>query len=161
MANVKISDLSAVSTVTGTDAFAVASSSTSKKATAAQVATYVLGAGSPLIVSNGLGANNEIIPTSLTVDVNDWNPTGLATAFLLSINSTGTVNITGLLHQETGRIVVIRNTGTHTQVLKQFSMSSATANRFVLAGGSDVTLTINHGVTLYYNGNVWYQIGAF
>lgn len=94
----------------------------------------------------------ELSPTALSGDVNDYSPTGLATAFTLRIDGgAADRNITGLATGAAGRIVTLVNVGsTNKIVLKNQSSSSTAANRFLMA--ADVTLEPNNAVALKYDG---------
>lgn len=102
-------------------------------------------------IQQALQTSGAITPTALAADVNDYNPTGLATA--TSIRQDGGAanrNITGLTAQAGGTEVSVFNIGANNLVLKTQSVSSAAANRFAI--GADVTLAPGQSATLWYDG---------
>jgi len=91
-----------------------------------------------------------ISPTQITSDKNDYNPTGLAAASVVRVNSDAARNITGLLAGIAGDEVLLFNTGSFNITLNSQSVSSDATNRFALA--ADTLLFPNGGVTLLYDG---------
>lgn len=93
-----------------------------------------------------------IEPAALGASVNDWAPTGVATAstIRLSASTTG-VSITGILAPATdGEIKILENVGTtHPVTLAASSASSAAANRFLLP--KTVVLGPNTACALKYD----------
>lgn len=116
-----------------------------------------LGAGSGF--PNPFALPADITPAALSADQNNYNPTGLATADVLRLESSGTPrNITGLAGGADGRIILIRNIGaTYNVVLKNESASSDADKRFAL-GGNDVSVGPGQGVILQYDATLsrWY-----
>jgi hypothetical protein len=97
----------------------------------------------------GLCLAGDISPPQIAADQNDYNPSGLATASVLRLDSDASRNITGLAGGGDGRIVAIVNVGANNIVLKDASTSSAAANRF--AFGADVTLGAKQCAVLWYD----------
>lgn len=100
-------------------------------------------------VAKPFGYSNDISPSQITSNQNDYNPTGLSTASVLRLNSDASRNITGLQGGSDGRIMVIYNVGTTDIVLKNEDANSTAAYRFTL--GADLTLKGDNSVTLYYD----------
>lgn len=102
-------------------------------------------------------------PSTLSGDVNNYNPPNLATTNFLRINGgAADRNITGLTAGATGRIIALINAGTtNNLILKNQSGLSSAANRFSFGG--DVTLAPNQAVTLLYDATLsnWVAIGSF
>lgn len=91
----------------------------------------------------------DISPAQITVDQNDYDPTGLATASTLRLSSDASRNLTGLAGGADGRVVIIHNIGAFGLVLKDESASSAAANRFAL--NADVTLGADQAAIFQYD----------
>ena len=113
-------------------------------------------------IPNPFGLTADITPTALSSSQNDYNPTGLSTADVLRLSTTGgnDYNITGLAGGSDGRILAIHNIGTSgTITLKDESASSSAANRFALA--NDVALQPEQSITLQYDATSsrWRAIG--
>jgi hypothetical protein len=92
---------------------------------------------------------DDITPSQITSDQNDYNPTGLSTASTLRLSSDASRNITGLQGGADGRILFIHNVGSNNIVLKDESASSSAANRFALT--ADVTLSADAVAVLQYD----------
>lgn len=102
--------------------------------------------------SSQLVLSGTLTPTALSGDVNDYSPTGLATALDLRIDPNGaTRNITGLAGGADGRVIILTNISlAWSFVLNSGSTGSTAANRFLLPG--DVTVPPNATVALRYDG---------
>ncbi len=102
-------------------------------------------------------------PTTLSGDVNNYNPSGLATTNYLRINGgAANRNITGLTAGTAGRQLILTNVGTtNNLVLKNLSGSSTAANQFNFGG--DVTLAPSQSITLIYDSTLsnWIGVGSF
>jgi hypothetical protein len=90
-----------------------------------------------------------ISPSQITGDQNNYNPTGLSTAFTVRLSSDASRNITGLMAQTSGRILAIHNIGAQNIVLIDSSGSSDAANQFDLTG--DQTLAPGDGCLVQYD----------
>jgi hypothetical protein len=90
-------------------------------------------------------------PPTITADQHDYAPTGLATATQIRASSDASRQITGLLAQPLGRLLLVLNAGGFDLTLPHESASSAAANRFFNAGGGNITLAPSAGVWLYYD----------
>lgn len=91
----------------------------------------------------------DITPAQITSNQNDYNPTGLATAAYVRINSNAARDITGLAGGSDGRKITLVNTGSNAITLKDESGSSTAANRFKL--GSDEVLGAGKSIDLWYD----------
>jgi uncharacterized protein with putative carbohydrate binding module len=92
----------------------------------------------------------DISPTALTADQNDWNPTGLGTARVIRVSaSAAPVSITGLAGGAQGRVLILHNVGTVPVILQREATASSAANRLALV--SDVFLRPNDLVILQYD----------
>lgn len=97
---------------------------------------------------------NDISPAAISSDQNDYNPTGLSTADVLRLSSTGQYLITGLQGGSDGRIITINNIGTNNIILINDSAFSSAANRFLFGygvGGIDYNLSPNTSIMLQYD----------
>ena len=97
--------------------------------------------------------NSILRPTGLTGHVNDYNPTGLATAGMLLLTSNGAYNITGILAPAVaadGRELKIVNlNASDSLTLKDMDAGSDAANK--LGIGADIELGHEEGATLVYD----------
>lgn len=102
-------------------------------------------------VQQAIKRSGDISPTALSGDVNDYAPTGFATASVVRQDGgAANRNITGLAGGADGLDVVILNIGTtNNLVLKNESASSTAANRFTLGG--DVTIGPGQSAHLWYD----------
>lgn len=94
--------------------------------------------------------SGDISPAALSGNVDDYNPTGLATATILRLDGgAGDRNITGLAGGADGRVIVIYNVGaTNSLILKGEDGASTAANRFV---AGDIAIRSMGGVSLWYD----------
>ncbi|MDN3278772.1 hypothetical protein QWJ07_31235 [Frankia sp. RB7] len=95
-----------------------------------------------------------LTPAQITVNQNDYSPTGLKHAAALVLTTDASRNVTGLVAASAtdgtdGREVTIYNAGSNNLVLQDQNASSSAANRFDL-GGADVTLGPKQSLTLRY-----------
>jgi hypothetical protein len=99
--------------------------------------------------SESFALTGDISPAQITGNQNDYNPTGLATASVIRLDSDASRNITGLAGGADGRVIVVHNIGSNAIVLKNEDAASTAANRFAL--NADVTLNANQSVPLQYD----------
>lgn len=109
--------------------------------------------------NSGMFLTADIAPSTITADVDDYDPAGLATASVLRLTSDASRNITGLAGGSDGRIVTIVNAGTNPIVLLDSDAASATGNRF---GFADTTLAPRQSAVLWYDGadSLWRLLAA-
>jgi len=100
--------------------------------------------------ASGITHTNIITPTALSANTNDWNPTGLSTAYEIRISTTTPVNLTGIVAQENGRELLLRNVGNHSFTLKN-NVTSTAANRFLI--GYDYNVPPEGMVKIVYDDN--------
>lgn len=92
-----------------------------------------------------------ITPTALTANTDNWNPTGLSTARVIRIGSTGGPwNLTGIVAQTAGTVLTLRNVSAVNIVLV-YDATSTAANRFLLPSGVNYTLVPQAAVELWYD----------
>ncbi|TAK81881.1 MAG: hypothetical protein EPO09_21765 [Aquabacterium sp.] len=105
-------------------------------------------------IAHHLGDGPSITPTALSGNVNDYNPTNMATA--RTIRQDGGAadrNITGIAGGFDNRRLRITNIGsTNNLIIVDQSASSAAANRFQI--GANITIGINKSRDFYYDGTV-------
>jgi len=93
-----------------------------------------------------------ISPAQITADQNNYNPSGLATANVLRINSDAVRSITGLTAGVSGQTIFVINTGSSFSIfLVEESASSTAANRFVSNWGTGVELVPKGAAILFYD----------
>lgn len=108
----------------------------------------------PFRFQNGsyIALDSALTPATITSNQNDYAPTGINAVAVLRLATDASREITGIVNAGghiAGRILTIINIGSNNIVLKNQSVSSAAANRFLL--GSDLTLTPEQSITLYYD----------
>jgi hypothetical protein len=108
-------------------------------------------------INAGLFLTGEVSPAQITADQNDYNPTGLAGASVLRLNSDATRNITGISGGN-GRVLALINVGEQPLVLKNEHAGSAADNRFALP--ADVTLNPKQAAVIRYDAtsNRWMML---
>lgn len=119
-----------------------------------------LGSAASDTLAEDVNLTGIISPSQITSNQNDYNPTGLATASTLRLNSDASRNITGLQGGAAGRLLLLHNVGSTDIVLKDESGSSSAANRFALT--ADLTLSADHSCLLQYDGTIsrWRLAGS-
>jgi len=100
--------------------------------------------------ASGIVHTNVITPTALSANTNDWNPTGLSTAYEIRISTTTPINLTGIVAQENGRELILKNVGNHSFTLKN-NVTSTAANRFLI--GYDYNVPPKGMVKIVYDDN--------
>jgi len=116
-------------------------------------------AGAGNITNQTFAQLSSLAPAQITVDQDNYAPTGIATAASLLINSSAAKNITGLLApQRAAATITITNIGNFAITLKQNSASSTAGNRFILKGGVDAALASDSGITLVYGSGAWREV---
>ena len=110
---------------------------------------------------NPFALTADITPTTLSANVNNYEPTGAGTADIWRLEASGTArSVTGIAGGADGRILVVHNIGsTFNVVLVNESGSSSAANRLAL-GGNDVNIGPGLGVVLQYDATLsrWYPL---
>lgn len=118
-------------------------------------ATYVMqvSPGHGFDVGIQLILSGIINATSLSGDVDNWNPTGLAGAFIIRTDTNGAArNVTGLVGGAKGRCIRIYSVSpTYNLVLKHESGSSTAANRFQCPNAADYTVRPYGAVDVQYD----------
>jgi hypothetical protein len=112
-------------------------------------------------VRQGFELANEIAPTQLAANQDDYNPTGLTTAAVMILTSDASRDLTGIVAPaRTGKTMWLYNNGAQNIVLKHDATSTA-ANRLWCRGAADMTLTPKTGVHLYYSATItrWVVMG--
>jgi hypothetical protein len=110
-----------------------------------------------LDIQQAMTLSGDISPTQLTADVNDYAPTGFATASVLRLSADAARSITGIAGGSDGRVIVLRNVGSFDITLPDGSASSTAGNRFKF--GADFTLGAGKATTLIYDAtdSAWYH----
>jgi hypothetical protein len=88
-------------------------------------------------------------PTAYTVSQDNLTISGIETATLLRISSTGTINITGLAGGSSGKTLFVHNVGINNIIFVAESASSSAANRFAIA--DNVTFGADQIAILQYD----------
>ena len=101
-----------------------------------------------------------LTPPTLTADTNDYAPAGLPTAYTVRLTSDAARNVSGMLAQPLGRIVVLLNAGSNPITFLHASALSAAVNRFLIFAGGTRTLQPGDSITVQYDpANFWRVIG--
>lgn len=107
------------------------------------------------IFGNDISLNGIITPAALTGDVNNYAPTGLATAGVLRLGGgSSDRNISGLLAPTSGKaqLLLILNIGTsNSLILNNQSASSSAGNKFFGPNAADVTIRKGGAIFVYYD----------
>lgn len=103
---------------------------------------------------------NDISPSQITSNQDDYAPTGIATASVLRLTTDASRNITGITTGSDGRVLLIMNVGSFNIVLMD-DVTSTAANRFQLTG--NLTLPADAGAFLWYDSTSsrWRCIGTY
>lgn len=107
-------------------------------------------------------AASIISPTALAANTNDWNPTGLGTAYLIRATSDATPrNLTGITAQADGTVLYLHNANAATTITLVHDATSTGANRFLCKGAANFALTAKTTVMLVYDSTAdrWLVIG--
>lgn len=102
-----------------------------------------------------------IITASLATDQNNWAPTGLAGASLISITITAVgVAISGIQGGVDGRMLylVLAQASSNSFTLQIEDSASTAANRIVMFGASG--FTVDRGALLIYYGSRWHVVSG-
>lgn len=117
------------------------------------------------VAATGTSTISEIglisIDATISADTDDWNPTGLATASIIRATATATWNLTGITAPAQDVLLILNNVGSNAITLVNDATSTA-GNRFLLPGGTDLSLGADNGLWLVYDGttNRWRVIGG-
>lgn len=112
-----------------------------------------------LSILGGFRLAEDITPSQITADQNDYNPTGLSTSAIIRLHSDATRNITGIVPPSgDGDILFLRNIGVNNIILADDDANSAATNRFYFNG--DVTLAPGETFAIIYDDveNIWYPL---
>jgi hypothetical protein len=100
-------------------------------------------------VTQRFDLSGHITPTAISATVDDYAPTGLATASVLRLSSDASRTVTGLTGGALGRLLLVQNVGANPIVLANQNAGSTAANRFLF--GVDRTLEAERSVLLIYD----------
>lgn len=123
--------------------------------TGAASAGGLLTASAGVLASAGpVSLQGVIAPTTLGAgSTHDYSPTGLASSIALRLDGASGAILTGIAGGTSGRVLLLVNIGTNNIVLNHDDAGSASANRFLLPNGSNVTVR-PHGTAL-----LWWDFG--
>jgi hypothetical protein len=105
----------------------------------------------------------DVISPVVNGAVNDWAPTGLATAHFIRIFPSGPASISGITTGTIGRVLILFNVASSLVNLLDESTLSVASNRISVQGtGNDYILQPDSGVMLAYDSTTsrWRVIGA-
>lgn len=113
-----------------------------------------------LTLPRALSLSGVISPAQISLNQNDYAPSGFPNAGVVRISTDASRNLTGLAGASNGRVIVLCNVGAFPAVLKDEDPASLAANRFAL--GADLTLAAKQGVILVYDATSsrWRQLGV-
>lgn len=101
--------------------------------------------------------------TGVTGTLDDYAPTGIGTAATLDITTSGTTTLDGIsAGQVAGRLLTLRSnaSGTSNITIVNAAAGSSAANRFLLPGASNLTLTVGNAYLFQYDGSNWRLIAS-
>lgn len=112
-------------------------------------------------LSGQVKLSGSITPPVLTADVNDYNPTGLATAatILLATDLGGEWKITGIAGGTVGRVVLFHNIGAGAYKFSLNDSASSSANRITGTGSGIIRVEADECVALQHDGSKWRVLG--
>jgi hypothetical protein len=94
----------------------------------------------------------SLTPPTLKANTDNYTPTGLERASYLRIESTGAVNLTGLVAPVVvGRVLWVRNVGTQNITLTHEDVLSTPSARFQLPNAASVILGAGEGLQLLWD----------
>lgn len=99
----------------------------------------------------GFATAATLTPSALTVNTNNYTPSGIAAAAVMRIASTGAINLTGLIASSRSRMLLLVNIGAFTITLTNTDGSSSLANQFRCPGAVNFSLTSARAVWLWYD----------
>ncbi len=118
--------------------------------TALEVQTAL--AAAPATARAALGLlEGAITPATLTADVDDYAPTGHATAYAFRLSSDASWTITSLAGGVANRMVTLFNIGAFPIVLEHASASGTAANKFACLGGASKTISAGGSIFVRYD----------
>lgn len=97
----------------------------------------------------GLSLSSVVSPAQITASVDNYAPSGHATATAFRLSSDAARTITGLSGGQDGRVLMLINTGAFNLVLSNDNATSLATNRFSLT--ADVALMPNGAALLWYD----------
>jgi hypothetical protein len=100
-------------------------------------------------VTNNFSYLNDISPTQIVANQNDYAPTGHATAVIFRVSSDAPRSITGLAGGTDGRIVIIHNIGAFDITFTNQDVLSLVGNRFLFA--TNVTIEPDKSLQIIYD----------
>ena len=106
-------------------------------------------ANNPIEIGDALIISSNLYPPIITVDEDDYNPTGLDTAAVVYLQASANISLTGLEAGQDGRVIFMSNVGTKQIKLESNNANSLAPNRFLL--NVDLILKPSNGVTLLYS----------
>lgn len=98
-----------------------------------------------------LHLQGDLTPAQITADQNNYNPTNLANATILRLDTDNNWTITGLQGGADGRIITVVNKGSKFIYLAHESGSSTAANRFWIPGARNQAIYPNQSAILEYD----------
>ena len=102
-------------------------------------------------LGDNIALTSVISPPSFNSNQDDYNPTGLSTANIIRLTSTGNRDITGIVAQRAGTTIILINVGGSTITLENNDSSSSASNRFLM--GQDRDISPNEAVMIWYDSN--------
>ena len=107
--------------------------------------------GTPGVISGALIFGGLITPPQLTVDTNNWNPTGLATTSFIRVSTSGVIDLTGIQAPSpaVAQAIYITNIGGNNLSILSNDANSLAANR-ILSNGT-ILLNGDESVLLVYD----------
>jgi hypothetical protein len=123
------------------------------------------GAGGNYTVESGtksVAYPGDITPSAITLDLDNYNPSGLADAGVLRLDVQSAVSMSGLSGGADGRVIVIYNVGTSTLSILHNNVLSSSANRFFLPEATTMLLPEDRGAQFMYDATQsrWICIGS-
>lgn len=118
------------------------------------------GAGS-LTLAASLTLTGTLADT-LAANTDDYAPTGAADALIWRLDASGDYNLTGIVPDRSGQVVMIANVDTTNTITLIHDATSTAANRFLLFDNKNLALKRNGFCLLWYDGTSsrWRMLGG-
>lgn len=109
------------------------------------------GSNGEIILNSGVSLGTAVTPPILNANTNDLVITGIETAIVVRLSTSGNYSLTGIEPKDdtTAWMLFIANVGTNNIALKNNDANSLAVNRFLIGG--DKNIQPDEGILLFYD----------